>query len=229
MKRHYQFGLIVLTLLTAHPLNGQGVFQNLGFENSSIPQDHPPGFVAIADALPGWNGYLGTNQQTEVFYNSVSLGAPNISLVGTNGVGGRSIEGGYSVILQGGTTELMPVSASIDQSATIPSNAQSLQWKAVLEPTSNFEVTIGGQALEMIVLFTGSTYTLFGADITTFAGQMHELRITSLSTAQRPFSSVNIDSLVFSPEPVPEPTTLALVLTWVAALLFHRWRRKRRS
>lgn len=102
--------------------------------------------------------------------------------------------------------------ASIAQSGEIPPNAKSLHLKAVLEPTSNFAVAIGGQSISVIPLLTLPSYTLLAGEISPFAGQTLELRITALSTAERPFSSVNFDSIVFSTEVVPEPRTFLLLL-----------------
>src|SRR6266567_4117283 len=122
--------LATLFFLSASPkpAQSQGSFQNLNFDSSNIPQNHPPGNVSSLDALPGWSVYIGTNQAFQVFYNDFAIGSTYVDLLGTNGVFGiRSIEGGYSVFLQGGTSA---TDASIRQTGTVPSGTQSILFAA---------------------------------------------------------------------------------------------------
>src|SRR6266550_2396506 len=78
----------------------QGSFRNLDFESPILPLI-PDAFlqVPIANALPGWSGYLGTNQTDRVAYNTVSLGAAAISLQ-SMASSHPPIDGNYSAILQ---------------------------------------------------------------------------------------------------------------------------------
>src|SRR5262249_47459112 len=49
-------------------------------------------------------------------------------------------------------------------------------------------------------------------DISPYAGQTGELRISALSTLDRPFTSFSLDSIVFSNQAVPEPRTMVLII-----------------
>ncbi|MDD5139103.1 MAG: PEP-CTERM sorting domain-containing protein [Verrucomicrobiales bacterium] len=69
-------------------------------------------------------------------------------------------------------------------------------------------------------LSTGPNYTLYGGDISGFAGQ----------TTQMTFSDVgifanfwNIDNIQFSSSPIPEPSMLALCILGALLLGFRRW------
>src|SRR5215467_198088 len=61
---------------------GQGVFQNLNFESALVDPAQPPGVVSVADALPGWTVYAGSNQVTSVNYNFVQYGGTVVDLLG---------------------------------------------------------------------------------------------------------------------------------------------------
>ena len=104
---------------------GQGTFINLNFESPQPPLTRDAEFmVPIANALPGWTGYIGGNQVTRVVYDTRSLGAAAISLLST-----FSIAGNYSVFLQGqfnpNDIPGLP-SAAIAQTGQIPMGTQSL-------------------------------------------------------------------------------------------------------
>jgi len=103
MKLNWVPALVAIAGCLALQLRGQGTFQNVDLEAARIAQDQPPGAVSATNAFPGWNVFIGTNQQFQVFYNDPSAGSANISLLGTNaGLGFGSIEGGFSALLQAG-------------------------------------------------------------------------------------------------------------------------------
>src|SRR6266571_6569410 len=113
----------------------QGAFQNFDFDAANIQQNQSPGPVNTTDALPGWAAFIGTNRQSQVNYNNPSLGSTSISLLGTNSATGfRSIEGGFSVLLQGGLVftpnGFVPMDASVSQMGLVPSTSQSILFKA---------------------------------------------------------------------------------------------------
>ena len=198
-------------------------FINLDFESanlSPIPAGGFGGGVSITDAIPGWTGYLGTNRVTQVLQNNATLGDASIDIFGPNWSYVGIIEGQYTVVLQpggdpypgGGYDE-----ASITQTGSVPFNAHSLQFKA--QTRGSFSVSLGGQDLSLIPLGTGANYTLYGADITPFAGQVETLTITAESDYVNFF-----DSFVFSPSSVPEPSALSL---FGICILFVCWWMKR--
>src|SRR5690348_8043717 len=56
----------------------QGTFQNLNFESANltpVPSGQFGGLVPITKGLPGWTGYVGTAQATQVLQNNLSTGA----------------------------------------------------------------------------------------------------------------------------------------------------------
>ena len=90
---------------------------------------------------------------------------------------------------------------------------------------SPFNLSLGGQTLSLIPLGVGSNYTLYGADISLFAGQVENLTITALAA---PNSADYFDSIVFSPSTVPEPSGLALATLGALLIGFRRSRHSAR-
>ena len=199
-------------------IQAQGTFQNLGFELANVPDvpnGQSGGSVATADGIPSWTAFYAFNQTTQILHNDFSVGSVNISVLGPNWNGsfGLSIpDGNYCVILQAGAGATGAESAAIAQTGVVPSAAQSLQFKAYRSnPNSEFGITIGGQNIAMIPLFQTANYTLYGGDISVFANQSVELKIAAVPTSSFAFSTVTIDSIVFSSQSVPEPDALGLV------------------
>ena len=196
-------------------------FTNLDFESANltpVPAGQFGGEVSVSNALPGWTAYIGTDQLTQVLQNNVTLGAASVDMLGPdwNSGYGAVIEGQYSVELQPGQSGgggIPPnVSASISQTGLVPANTLSLQFKAAT--LSSFTVSLGGQDLSLVTLGTGQTaanadYTLYGADVSPFAGRVEALTITALAA---PNTFDCFDSFVFSTSPVPEPGTWALMI-----------------
>ena len=223
-----------MAFLAAQALRAQN-FQNLKFEQANPVIDQGgqfyPNDVTAASALPGWTVYLGTVQQTDVLQNRDTLGQATVDIYGpnfpiTDGLG--TIDGNYSVVLQaGGSPESGErVNASIAQIGTVPVTAESLQFKVLglggtvpLGP--NNTITFDGINLSPVFLGTGVSaigvnYTLFGADISPYAGQTGQLEFSSVPGSS--LTSFNLDDIVFSPNAVPEPNIIAL--TAIGGLLF---------
>ena len=145
---------------------------NLDFESaelSPIPSGQFGGSVSITNALPGWTGSISASQVTQVLQNNLTLGLPSIDILGPNWSFGAIIEGQYTLVLQPGGSATYS-SASISQTGFVPSGTRSLQFKA--QTYSAFSVSLGGQALSLTPLGTGGNYTLYGADVSSFAGQI---------------------------------------------------------
>src|SRR5882724_5781885 len=138
---------------------GQGAFQNLNFEAATIPQTQAFGPVNVTAALPNWSVFLGTFQLTQVLFNDEDLGTTSVSLLGTNGtIGIKSIQGGFSVLLQGGVTA---TDASISQTGLVPALTESIMFKA--QPGFGLlDVSLGGQNILVLTLATTPNYTLYG-------------------------------------------------------------------
>src|SRR6266516_7738043 len=157
--------LILALFLVAPSARTQGSFQNLGFEAAHLtpipPGEHGP-FVPIDQALPGWSGFLGTQQVASVWQNDFSVGGANISILGPNWPLNGIIEGQYSVVLQAGSKFASFVDASISQTGLIPIGTESIQLKVY---GSDFSLSFAGQNIPLIPLSAGSNYTLYGGDI----------------------------------------------------------------
>jgi hypothetical protein len=196
--------------ITFSKANGQGNFVNLNFESANlptIPSGQYGGEVPISLAMPGWTGYLGTQQTTQVLHNNFTLGDPSIDIYGPDS--SYIIDGNYMAELQAGG-DGVSVPATIEQTGLVPAGTQSLQIKFFTGSTG-FSVTLGSMEVNMIPLSSSSLYTVYGANIASLAGQTEQLSISALPTAQDPFNGFFLDDIVFSPMAVPEPSTWSLM------------------
>ena len=219
--------------LSSLVVSGQGIFQNLGFESANlptIPSGSFGGFVPVTAGLPGWNAYLGTNLQAQVLHNSVTLGASVVGIMGPDFSFLTRIQGSYTALLIGGVNpNTGNVDASIAQTGTIPGSARSIQFKA--NPgNGDFIISMGGQSIPVIALQSLPNSTLFGGDISSFAGQTTELRITAVSDyLNRGLNVFTIDSILFSNQSVPEPGSYFLFGCGILFLAFRRGAFKRKQ
>ena len=219
----------VLLLLAASSALAQGTFQNLSFEDAAYPLvPNSMGVVLASDAIPGWTPYIGGNAGNAVLYNTINLGTAAVGLFedvfGTN-QSVTVLDGGYSVVLQGGVNPLTGtnhVPAAVGQSGLIPLGTRSITLKAAsfLQP-GILEVDIGGQAVSITAISSTSTYTVYGGDISQFAGQTADLRIAAVPTPSNTFANWIIDDIEFSPVAIPEPSVLTLS---ALGTLFLAWR-----
>jgi hypothetical protein len=119
-------------------------------------------------------------------------------------------------LLQSGQPRILPSipetrTVSIAQSGLVPTNAASLQFKVGGVSQTNFGVFLNGERISLFPLLSTNDYTLLGAPIERFAGQVAELRFTVFSPTERVYNDIGVDSFVFSPTVVPEPSTWALI------------------
>jgi hypothetical protein len=206
----------VLLLLAASSALAQGTFQNLDFEESTVPQDSQTNVVSSLNAFPGWSVYVSTNQQTFVGFNNGCFGSTCVSLLGTNGdriLGYRSLEGGFSALLQGGVSGsvvLYPTAASILQTGFIPASARSILFRAGPSIPGTLSVSLGGIDIPFLALSNGPNYTVYGGDISAFAGQTALLEFSVSRLPGTASIDWNIDSIEFSASTIPEPSVLRL-------------------
>lgn len=228
--------LILLALACFPAQESQAVpFRNLDFEAANlptIPHGQYGSWVPIADALPGWNGFAGTHQISLALHNSVTLGAGAIWVWGPDwsyGIGGR-IEGDFTTVLVPGTdifTGQGSVPFSISQTGEVPAGSHWLLFKATAYPTIDaFGVFMNGQNVTVAQLATYSGYSLYGSEISSFAGNEAELRFT---VNLGPDNSLFVDSIEFSPVPEPGPVVLLALGLAGLGLLRYRNRRCRRT
>lgn len=208
MKMVFMAWLCVTAVLVVST-QGQGTFQNLDFEAAhNLPS--PGNSAATSNALPGWLAFSGTNVLPTIPYNIASA-VPQVGLYGSN-----------SLALSGNFDVLLSKDGSISQTGLIPADAQSLLFKGRWSSLASLGVSLGGQSLSFTAISSGADYTLYGADISAFSGQTARLAFLSPS-----LSSYIIDDILFSPQAIPEPSSLFLCLTGglIAASRFIRRRK----
>jgi hypothetical protein len=212
---------LVAFLVFARGVSAQG-FVNLDFESATIVPDtsspYYPNAVYASDAVPGWavGGFLGPN---EMFYNTISVGAPNVSIVSSANGFPSAIDGAFSVFLQGGDTPTP--SAFISQTGLIPASARSLLFKAQADggaPINSLAVSVGGQNMSFSAISTGPNYTLYGSDISAAAGLIRLLTFSVQEGYQW-----NIDDIQFSASSIPEPSVFGLLTLGALFLGLRRW------
>lgn len=199
---------------------------NLDFAQANLSGYTAGVYVPIANAIPGWTGYIGTNQQTTVLYNDLAIGSAVLSLLDTNYISPAAIIPGSSdmVVIQAGFPSKP---ASIAQSAMIPATAKSILFAANYPYGSGWQVTIAGKIIPVTqVSAINSNYAFFEGDISTYAGHVDELRFTALYVSS-PGGSLFLDSIQFSATPIPEPSSVALAALGGAWFILRRWSARR--
>jgi hypothetical protein len=223
MKTVYSVLALTICLFTASSYS-QG-FSNLNFEDAVIvPDPSSPNYpyaVYASNAIPGWTAYVGPTPQTDIIYNTLSLGATSVSILGQNGVP-SSLSGAYSINLYGGQTAS---SASISQTGLVPAGVMSLLFKAQYSgpPGGTLLALLGGQDIPFSAISNGPNYTLYGASISGFSGQTEQL---SFSAAEGVNNYWTIDDIEFSSQPIPEPNS-PLLLGLGVSLITLRFLRRR--
>jgi len=212
-------------LLSAGGAYAQGTFQNLDFESATIVPDPSspfyPNAVIASSALPGWTAYIYGFPETSILYHTRVLSTANVTLFDPNDVGDPTpLEGLYSVGLMGQVPGTSPSqSAAIAQTGQVPDAARALTFFAQI---GGLQITFNGQLIPYTGIGSGPNYTIWGCDVSAFAGQTGELRFTTL-----PNTSALIDNIQFSDQSVPEPGVFGV--SALGALLVgwrFLWRRR---
>ncbi len=202
----------------------QGTFQNLNFEQANpvivVGSPYYPYEVTAASALPDWTVTEGGIQQTQITENDPSLGSPWIVLISTaDTLGFAPIDGNYSVLLQGSGFSSVP---AISQTGLIPDSTQSLLFEAQSAGFGSLALQVGTQTVPFTAVGTGPNYTLYGANISAWAGQTEQLTFSALQSA----SGLNnwvIDDISFSPNAVPEPGVGVLAVIGGLLIAARKW------
>jgi hypothetical protein len=216
--------LIALTLVVLKAqVEAQGTFQNLNFESANITGYRPNSSdVPISSALPGWTGFYGNNQTSQVWYDGISIGGNIIAIIDNNATAFAPLQGQYSAFLFGGNG----VSASISQNGIIQAGTESIlmdAWSYNASPV----VAINGQAINMIPLQTFANYTLYGGTVpSSDVGPSVTLSFTDPAPTIGGPSEFELDNISFSPTATPEPNTLALIVMGGAAFAARQWRKR---
>ena len=205
---------LALARLTSADVHADA-FRNLGFEAAAqhpLDPDQSDYYlrVPITNALPFWQGFINGTEQTNVFYTTFTLGAPALQLLSATN-GGRVLKGNFSLWLH--STPMSSV--SISQVGDVPLDAQSIRFLGSvgyfgppLRLDELFGVFVNNEQLPVLDLSFDGPYHTYGADVSQFAGQNVDLRFTALNVNYT--EGLIMDSISFSAEPVPEPSTLAL-------------------
>jgi hypothetical protein len=197
-------------LALAAPALAQGTFQNLNLEAARLVFVGFTQQIATTNALPGWTAYSGGSELSIVTYNTFAA-VPKVGLYGSNSY---ALAGDFGVALSTG--------GSITQTGVIPADAKSLFFKErIVSGVAVPVVVLGGQTLTYTAIQTTTNYTLFGADISRFAGQT-----TLLSCSVQGHSQFVIDDFEFSPVVIPEPGVSGLI-GFGASCFAARWVHRR--
>ena len=223
--------ILAAALAIANISAGQTTFQNLDFEAADVSGVQPGGAIATSLAFPDWQALYNTTPFSQVSYDGISIGAQQISIVDNySPYGLTAIQGNYSADLFAATFPGNSYSVTLSQTALVPLGTQSVELDVNQEPSSSFLVTLGGAQVNMVPVQAFANFTLWGGNVSSFAGQNETLNITELPPANQQFSPslLELDNITFSPNAVPEPDTLALALTGGAVLAARRRHRRKR-
>ena len=212
MKNYIINAIFTVVIVLFGRLNAysQGAFTNLDFEHPVLPLNPVNSQVPAEDAIPGWV------PNTSVLYNTVSLGAPAVSLQGPGSLE-PILQGNYSVLIQGSSGGA-PGSADIAQTGQVPVGALSIDL-LVSTFSGPPQVTFDGTGIPLLELGANANYITLGGDISAFAGQTGELRFTVLPNS----GETLLDDIQFSPTAVPEPAAWALLAAGGALMGMARW------
>jgi hypothetical protein len=208
--------LIVLLCVLSHVSFAQGTFQNLGFEAADprpVPGG-PAGHVQFVPAFPGWTCTVNGRQQSSALFNNLNA-TPALALYGP---GFDPLDGSYSALFQASTL-FLPSEVSLFQSGLVPDDALSLRFLATSPAAlgdGSLSVSLNGTLLNYSVLQDFGAYSLYAGDVSSFAGQLAELRFSD-TVAPGGMSTLMLDAVNFSPVAVPEPSAWALLVCGTAA------------
>ena len=169
-------------------------FVNLNFEQAQITNLNG-NLIPATNAFPSW-----TASALFYFYNDASLSGRSISIIATNSlITPSQIQGNYYALLFtiGGNPAV-----SLNQTGLIPVTAKSILFWGV---NDGMQITFNGVSLNFGAMSSTANYTVYGADISAYAGQTGLL---SFSAANGALGMV--DNIQFSTTVVPEPSSLAL-------------------
>ena len=214
---------VAVSIAFLRNVSGQG-FVNLDFEAANLSvYGAGPAAVPATNAIPGWTAYISGIPQTTISFNDVALNDAAISIQGTTGFE-PAVAGRYSIFLQATYREIVTNTAAIGQTGSIPVGDQSLIFLGNLflaGSIGNVQVTFNRQDLSLVAISNALNYTIYGADISPYAGQTGQLLFTANNNTY-----AELDNIQFSSLPIPEPSELALTAIGALFLGFHRWRKK---
>jgi hypothetical protein len=214
--------LLLLAICCLRLTTSAQSFSNLNFESSAttgIPADGI--WLNWGLAAPGWQHPVG-GDSVFVYHKNPPPGsiAQYYFLVDSTSTIWSPLEGQFSLALVSGhynrNDPSSPwVNAYIEQTGYVPQDAKSFQLFAEGE----FTLSINSTEVPITTLDSH----LYGADVSSYAGQLVSMRISSTSTQVQ--SPVIVDGLSFSPQAIPEPSGAALLVMGLAAGILAKRRR----
>ncbi len=213
-------------------------FHNLDFESVQriVPVNDGLNGVVFSSAIPYWQGTVCNSLTSTAVYDAVVLDNDAVGIYDANS-GGQTpppMFGKYSVYLQSEHIEPdYPADAEISQTGLIPSNTKSiwfattpfsLVWNSVPPDDLKPIFSINGQSISYTAMDVETNYVLWAADVSSYANTTAEIRF-AVKVGQG--VAIGLDNISFSPQAVPEPTTLGLTALALSVLgLFGSRRRK---
>jgi hypothetical protein len=244
------FALAISFLSSASSL-GQD-FRNLDFEGATIGTISDPdsfgsdgggGFhLPLSHALPYWNSSV-SSPASVVVYNGYYLDVPSLGLYSNS----SRLAGEYSLFM---AAPYVAVGAynNLFQTGTVPTTARSIWFKSNpndLAFTSRsighqFTLSLNGQYIPLHLQATSDSFYTWAGDIRGFEGVLPVLSLTLGYSSVNPSDGspigavgVMLDDFTFSPEIIPEPTSISILIGGLACLshvgIRRSWRRTRRT
>ncbi len=185
-------------------------FKNLDFDSGYVPPDPAKNQWIPLSGLSGWRPQIGGKDVDHIGWNNVvPLGRANISIV--SGSDYRPFQEGVGALfLQGGPLDgftLPKLSASVEQTGIVPSNANSLLFRGALGLGSEIQINGITQPIYYIgsVQYSlGRSVAIYGVDVSEYAGREMDLRLMATAVRGETVDSMFVDSMRFSAQSVPE-------------------------
>lgn len=203
---------------------GQGTFQNLDFESAQVVFTGSD-TIATTNALPGWTafapvmvgGLTFTQQLNSIPFGYAYPSNYPVALIPAAGsyAAHATIDGNFSLLLNNGF---------ISQTGQVSADVRSLLFKVHSDQflgNGSVLASLNGQSLSLVALLTvpattqNISYTLYGADISGFAGQP----VDSVFSGTGASGAALLDDIEFSSQPIPEPASVFLILLGAGVFL----------
>jgi hypothetical protein len=216
-------------------------FQNLGFEladTSSVGSSAPGVFwIYASNAIPYWTAGQGDGVvEARPLYNSFrATTAGQVGLYDGTSWLPAPLHGHYSVFLAAGHGDPFGGEGSGDsffsQTGHVPGLARSIHFTTSnggLDPSWDdpyeLRLSLDEQVIPYVEIDSTAFSRTFAADVTSFASGYVELEflLHNLNPAADAGMVIGLDNIWFSSEPIPEPSTPALLGVSMVALMLLR-------
>ena len=247
MKHTHIIWSVIVSCVLLQSAFGQG-FANLNFEQATIvsaPSGYTPwdayDALLASSALPYWTVREDGTVCTAVWGAPVALDETSVALLTANNgyySGYVPLQGSYSIqfYVYADAPSSCFHTASISQTGQIPLGSHSIQFLMMSPPVAGGViqaspiVTINGTPIGLSPISTSGGVMTMAGDISAYAGTAVDLTILCQATPGSFPANENIftlDSIQFSPQSVPEPSSLELLCIGAAFVCLHakhQWR-----